>query len=151
MVVIETSSSVQVPAPVPTPVPAQVPPPVPAPAPAEARLAPSFLSRNTSFIVHGGNRVVIQALQRLNVPVVVRDTFNLSFSTIVRGGDRFDVDVEQYLGADGQTIVEFLRTSGCTVGFNMFLRGFLLEEMRNYGIATLAGDVVPRAYYPTLQ
>ena len=148
---LSSSTPSQVSTPVPTPVPAQVPPQVPAPAAAPApKQLPKNFSHNSSFIVDGGIPVVSEALARLDVSFEVISPFKLRFS-ISTADDQFDVVVKQYIRADGQTIVEFHRISGCTAGFNMFLRGFLLEEMRNYGIATLAGDVVPRAYYPTLQ
>ena len=143
---VSSSAPSQVSDPVPDPVTTQAPAPVPAQAPS----LPKHFSHNSSFIVPRGMVLVVWALHRYGIRHEISGSFKLTFSACAEG-ENFDVVVKQYLRADGQTIIVFNRVSNGTVGFNMLLRGYLLESMRPYGIATLAGDVVPRAYYPTLQ
>jgi len=122
-----------------------VPIQVPIQAPPQVRAPPVGFMHNSSFIVPSGIVVVRYALERLNVPCEVRGPFQLTFA--LAGREPVEVEVNQYRRADGETIVEFHRIFGCTVEFNNFLRGELVEQLRNYGIARLDRGVVPRRDY----
>ena len=122
--------------------PVQVPIQVPPQARAQAPNLPVLFTHNSSYVIPGGVGSVANALTQLNTQFEHREAFRLSFS--IADEVTIDVEVQQYLRADGQTIVEFRRLSGCTVEFNDFLRGDLVEQLRNYGIVTLGGAVVPR-------
>jgi hypothetical protein len=69
--------------------------------------------------------------------------------TVTYDGETFEVVVRQYRIPNSLLqMIDFQRITDGTVGFNHFLREFLVERLRNFGIMRPNGEVVPRVFHP---